>query len=123
MGEVFFFFFFFSSRRRHTRLVSDWSSDVCSSDLIRVRAYCASPPMSADAQYALTLIRAWDGEARADSGATLVLELTRQALLQRLLGPKLGPDVSIYHWGLSTVFLQNVLKNRWARWLPPGDAD
>src|SRR5438046_7805632 len=30
-----FFFFFFSSRRRHTRLVSDWSSDVCSSDLRR----------------------------------------------------------------------------------------
>src|SRR5438046_3569035 len=30
----FFVFFFFSSRRRHTRLVSDWSSDVCSSDLI-----------------------------------------------------------------------------------------
>src|SRR5258706_9885831 len=29
MGRV----FFFSSRRRHTRLVSDWSSDVCSSDL------------------------------------------------------------------------------------------
>src|SRR5574341_173066 len=28
-----FFFFFFSSRRRHTRLVGDWSSDVCSSDL------------------------------------------------------------------------------------------
>src|SRR5258706_5192971 len=27
------FLFFFSSRRRHTRLVSDWSSDVCSSDL------------------------------------------------------------------------------------------
>src|SRR5215213_6349919 len=26
-------FFFFSSRRRHTSLVSDWSSDVCSSDL------------------------------------------------------------------------------------------
>src|SRR5258706_13646953 len=25
-------FLFFSSRRRHTRLVSDWSSDVCSSD-------------------------------------------------------------------------------------------
>src|SRR5438093_10488335 len=30
------FFFFFSSRRRHTRLVSDWSSDVCSSDLMLV---------------------------------------------------------------------------------------
>src|SRR5436853_4760128 len=31
----FFFFFFFSSRRRHTRCLSDWSSDVCSSDLCR----------------------------------------------------------------------------------------
>src|SRR5207249_9152190 len=30
----FFFFFFFSSRRRHTRSKRDWSSDVCSSDLI-----------------------------------------------------------------------------------------
>src|SRR5258705_5418129 len=27
--------FFFSSRRRHTRCLSDWSSDVCSSDLLR----------------------------------------------------------------------------------------
>src|SRR5205814_6798557 len=25
--------FFYSSRRRHTRCLSDWSSDVCSSDL------------------------------------------------------------------------------------------
>src|SRR6266508_1136784 len=28
------FFFFFSSRRRHTRWPRDWSSDVCSSDLL-----------------------------------------------------------------------------------------
>src|SRR2546422_10854324 len=28
------FFFFFSSRRRHTRCSRDWSSDVCSSDLM-----------------------------------------------------------------------------------------
>src|SRR6266849_8042490 len=27
-------FFFFSSRRRHTRSTRDWSSDVCSSDLV-----------------------------------------------------------------------------------------
>src|SRR5256886_16069675 len=27
-------FFFFSSRRRHTRFDCDWSSDVCSSDLL-----------------------------------------------------------------------------------------
>src|SRR2546422_7773882 len=29
-----FLFFFFSSRRRHTRCSRDWSSDVCSSDLL-----------------------------------------------------------------------------------------
>src|SRR5690606_39728480 len=29
-----FFLFFFSSRRRHTRFSRDWSSDVCSSDLL-----------------------------------------------------------------------------------------
>src|SRR5262245_65494991 len=31
--SIFILFFFFSSRRRHTRCLSDWSSDVCSSDL------------------------------------------------------------------------------------------
>src|SRR5262249_45668098 len=37
---------FFSSRRRHTRLVSDWSSDVCSSDLSSVArgSACRSSP-------------------------------------------------------------------------------
>src|SRR5256884_4884982 len=29
-------FVFFSSRRRHTRCSRDWSSDVCSSDLVAV---------------------------------------------------------------------------------------
>src|SRR5260221_10617146 len=31
---IYVFFFFFSSRRRHTRSLCDWSSDVCSSDLV-----------------------------------------------------------------------------------------
>src|SRR5216684_5691188 len=35
MKFFFLFFFFFSSRRRHTRCSRDWSSDVCSSDLLR----------------------------------------------------------------------------------------
>src|SRR5256885_8888290 len=38
----FFVFFFFSSRRRHTRLQGDWSSDVCSSDLVAPVAFDAS---------------------------------------------------------------------------------
>src|SRR5690606_27484746 len=33
--------FFFSSRRRHTRFSRDWSSDVCSSDLLTGRTYGA----------------------------------------------------------------------------------
>src|SRR2546429_378197 len=32
--------FFFSSRRRHTRCSRDWSSDVCSSDLVGKTALC-----------------------------------------------------------------------------------
>src|SRR5438034_8323836 len=35
MSAVRRFVFFFSSRRRHTRSLCDWSSDVCSSDLVK----------------------------------------------------------------------------------------
>src|SRR5690606_41196426 len=31
---IYLILFFFSSRRRHTRFSRDWSSDVCSSDLV-----------------------------------------------------------------------------------------
>src|SRR5262249_56740677 len=47
-------FFFFSSRRRHTRLVSDWSSDVCSSDLTAAKADFAQ---FRDAGYDAYLVR------------------------------------------------------------------
>src|SRR5947209_12195986 len=33
--QIILYIFFFTSRRRHTRYWRDWSSDVCSSDLIR----------------------------------------------------------------------------------------
>jgi penicillin amidase len=79
-------------------------------------------PQDPDAQYAISLLRHWDGEARMDSGATLVCEVTRRALLERILKPKLGDDFSGYHWGMSTTFLANVLANNWTRWLPRGDS-
>src|SRR5690349_22627489 len=45
--------FFFSSRRRHTRSLRDWSSDVCSSDLIHagdlISEICLAIEMGADA--------------------------------------------------------------------------
>src|SRR3989449_5356917 len=39
--SLLYFFFFFSSRRRHTRCSRDWSSDVCSSDLVWLHVPCA----------------------------------------------------------------------------------
>ena len=81
------------------------------------------PPSSPEAQFALRVFKDWDGEARADSAATLVLEVTRRALLARILKSKLGDDLSGYRWPMSTIFLQNVLDQNLTRWLPPGDTD
>src|SRR6266571_8516409 len=54
-------FFFFSSRRRHTRLTCDWSSDVCSSDLVhRAKAH----GYRSRAAYKLMEIAERDGLAR-----------------------------------------------------------
>src|SRR5690606_40778806 len=56
------FLFFFSSRRRHTRFSRDWSSDVCSSDLLEryqadaIRYYVAMTfPERADSDFS------WEG--------------------------------------------------------------
>lgn len=94
-------------------------------DLARelIAAGAAHPPESSDAQYALQVLRSWDGEARADSAAPLIVESTRLALLERLIGPKLGDDAGRYRWPLAMTFVDNVIHNRWPRWLPPGDAD
>src|SRR5215211_565417 len=55
-------FFFFSSRRRHTRSLCDWSSDVCSSDLVRVpeladRDYRQTPVSLLGARQAVSLAK------------------------------------------------------------------
>src|SRR2546426_5965163 len=61
MASPYVIIFFFSSRRRHTRLQGDWSSDVCSSDLIQ-----ANP--TALASYGLSLedLRTALGQANVD---------------------------------------------------------
>src|SRR5688572_32484182 len=41
--------FFFSSRRRHTSFDCDWSSDVCSSDLVAAIALVVTQPALAQA--------------------------------------------------------------------------
>src|SRR6266478_9886042 len=50
------FFFFFSSRRRHTRFDCDWSSDVCSSDLV--------PHRLLGGEFAVAVLFDWDERAR-----------------------------------------------------------
>src|SRR5699024_11516722 len=47
-----YYFFFFSSRRRHTRSKRDWSSDVCSSDLL----FCYKVASSRQLCFLLSLI-------------------------------------------------------------------
>src|SRR3546814_3970492 len=46
--SVFFFFFFFKQKTAYEMRISDWSSDVCSSDLIRNR----------NAGYAVSIVKA-----------------------------------------------------------------
>src|SRR5438876_9407613 len=41
------YIFFFSSRRRHTRWTGDWSSDVCSSDLLTRNSWASRAPTAA----------------------------------------------------------------------------
>src|ERR1039458_10865458 len=49
-------FFFFSSRRRHTRCLSDWSSDVCSSDLFPHQKVAVLPFYSETVRYVDRLV-------------------------------------------------------------------
>src|SRR5258706_9105236 len=67
---IFNFFFFFSSRRRHTRLVSDWSSDVCSSDLSNRDSRYTPPHMSETSPYLSFDRTAW-AALRAETPMTL----------------------------------------------------
>src|SRR5690606_40377787 len=53
---------FFSSRRRHTRFSRDWSSDVCSSDLVKPREvsrYCAPDRLKSDERIIVQLKSTW----------------------------------------------------------------
>src|SRR5258705_4886638 len=46
-GDEVLTFFFFASRSRNTRCLSDWSSDVCSSDLTLIDVFRENPAIDA----------------------------------------------------------------------------
>src|SRR5258706_7586087 len=110
--------FFFSSRRRHTRLVSDWSSDVCSSDLDIAKRLGKTPAWLRDEVLHITALLGEDlpGKPTAER-ARLVLAIPDDGILRLALArlkaePKLattdlrfaldmlgcGPDIGRHSW-------------------------
>src|SRR5258705_10724400 len=75
-----YFFFFFSSRRRHTRCLSDWSSDVCSSDLVIGNSRIETRDQNYDL---LRLVR--DGFASARRGDELLKQALREQVIRHAL--------------------------------------
>src|SRR3712207_8770194 len=71
--------FFFSSRRRHTRYWRDWSSDVCSSDLIltAVQAEAAGRPV-------LVKIAPDLSDENVDAVADLALDLGLAGIIAKI---------------------------------------
>src|SRR5690606_40862443 len=62
--------FFFSSRRRHTRFSRDWSSDVCSSDLVASRFLHHRPhPLRSQATARPLPAGTWTGQHVLDGQA------------------------------------------------------
>src|SRR2546427_7382330 len=66
--------FFFSSRRRHTRFDCDWSSDVCSSDLLFLQALRDLALRMVDDQAFAAAQVAHDGVARHGAAALRVVD-------------------------------------------------
>src|SRR6266566_8446646 len=86
MESGFLFFFFFSSRRRHTRLQGDWSSDMCSSDLL-VRLTLTCLPL----RRPIPRLGGVDQLLRTEEDAVFDdLDLDRIALLEPGRGADLG---------------------------------
>src|SRR5258706_2154621 len=97
-------FFFFSSRRRHTRLVSDWSSDVCSSDLVDAKLglkltnrkqLAAWPVMASYCEKAETEIGVDVSVCEFTDGASL--DKGRQRSEERRVGKECRSRWSPYH--------------------------
>jgi penicillin amidase len=80
------------------------------------------PPRDPDARRLLARLNGWDGRAVAASVETSFLHFAREALIEDLLRPYLGKQTIKYDWWRNVVFLNNVLRERPAHWLPPGYA-
>src|SRR3546814_10334049 len=64
---IFFVIFFFKQKTAYEMRISDWSSDVCSSDLVGVRyTACADPELRAQPEGTIdpivSLVSFWNGD-------------------------------------------------------------
>jgi penicillin amidase len=80
------------------------------------------PPRDPRLRTLLDRLQSWDGLARVDSVETAFADAVRRELLERLLTPHLGEQTQQYSWFRSSVFLENILQERPAHWLPEGVA-
>jgi len=87
--------------------------------LVAAGAAIATPHPAERAQ-SLAALAEWDGAMQAELAAPLIVVTVRSQLMETLLRPHLGDDWRQYSWFNAPVFLENVLTERPARWLPEG---
>ena len=75
------------------------------------------------ARAAADLMRSWNGQITVDSAAATLAVRARTELWRMLLEPKLGADYKLYHWGMQSVALENILLRQPPRWLPANYAN
>jgi penicillin G amidase len=80
---------------------------------------------SPQARQAADILREWNGQMDENGVAATIVTRTRGQIKRLLLEPKLGAsgatvqlDWEKYRWMMETVWLENVLSHKPARWLP-----
>ncbi len=74
-------------------------------------------PKDARAQKLIEGLKDWNGIADANSPEVSFLHAARGAAIELLVEPFLGKETALYRWR-STTFLQKILTDRPAKWLP-----
>jgi penicillin G amidase len=76
-----------------------------------------APPKDERTKKLIEGLKDWNGIANTDSPEVSFLEESRLTAIALLLEPYLGKDTRLYSWR-STAFLQKILTERPAKWLP-----